>query len=76
MKEAFAQQDLLRLEKLAHDLKSNSATLGALGLSKIAEQIEFTARGEMTGDLVALLGEVERRLPEIYALLQQKKGAF
>lgn len=76
MKAAFAEQDLSRLEKLAHDLKSNSATLGATLLSKTAEKIELTARGEMTGDLASLISEADRRLPIVFALLEQKRGSF
>ena len=41
---AFAAGDMKNVHRIAHSMKSSSATFGALGLSKYCEQLERSAR--------------------------------
>jgi HPt (histidine-containing phosphotransfer) domain-containing protein len=72
MKTALADHDSVSLGRLAHDLKSNSATLGALPLSSLAARIEPMAGQASTDELTALLSEVESMLPAVLAALAAK----
>ena len=74
--EALEVRDLDQLARLAHDLKSNSATLGALGLAGLAEQLEHAARGEAEGDLPALVSQIEEMLPRTLRAVIRRLAAL
>lgn len=68
--EALAADDLRRLERAAHTLKSSSANLGALGLSKLCKEMEEIVRGNTTQGVADLLAQSSRRLGEVETALR------
>jgi len=72
MQAALDQQDLETLRRLAHDLKSNSATLGILELSKVAAQIESDAEGGIALELSKLMAICRRLLPQALLLIEER----
>jgi HPt (histidine-containing phosphotransfer) domain-containing protein len=46
LERAFAAGDLKNTHRLAHSMKSSSATFGALGLSKYCETLEHSAKAD------------------------------
>jgi HPt (histidine-containing phosphotransfer) domain-containing protein len=44
LQRVYAAGDLKNTHRLAHSMKSSSATFGALGLSKYCETLEYSAR--------------------------------
>jgi HPt (histidine-containing phosphotransfer) domain-containing protein len=72
---SLAAGDLKELHRAAHTLKSSSANVGAIALSKLAKQLEAEAaahRTESAADLIhriglayaAAVGVLEREIPE------------
>ncbi len=57
---AIEANDPKALELAAHSLKSNSATLGAMTLSKLAAEVEDLGRSGKTDKATELLNEMER----------------
>ena len=50
MRQALADGDADALRRAAHSVKSNSATFGAINLSRMCRELEYTARdGVLTG---------------------------
>jgi HPt (histidine-containing phosphotransfer) domain-containing protein len=49
LEQSFAAGDLKNTHRLAHSMKSSSATFGALGLSKHCETLEQSARDNCAG---------------------------
>lgn len=72
MKVALAAEDRVGLVRQAHDLKSNSATVGALELSTLAARIEREAGERPSGDLRAWIDHAESMLPELFRALDDK----
>ena len=72
MQAALAVGDGQALSRLAHDLKSSSATLGVLQLSALAARIELTARDSPERDLASILGEVAALLPGVLIALEER----
>jgi HPt (histidine-containing phosphotransfer) domain-containing protein len=72
MKAALETDERALLGRLAHDLKSNSATIGALQLSAQAARIEREAGSALRDDLHAWLKEIEAVLPAVYRALEDK----
>lgn len=60
------------LSRLAHDLKSNSATLGVLQLSVLAAKIELTAQDGWKANLAPMLQEAESILPQVLTALEKR----
>ena len=50
--------DTIELRRLAHTLKSSSASVGALELSRACAQLETLARDNRTVDIPAILAEL------------------
>jgi HPt (histidine-containing phosphotransfer) domain-containing protein len=68
---AMAADDLSAGTRLAHDLKSVSASLGALSLGKAAGELERACEaGAAIGEINALLGAVVAQLEPVIAGLQ------
>jgi CheY-like chemotaxis protein/HPt (histidine-containing phosphotransfer) domain-containing protein len=76
MREALAFGHLDQLSRLAHDLKSNSATLGAYVLSNVAEHLERGAAGEVETDLNAMLDEAERQLLRALDVMKLRQECY
>lgn len=72
MKAAFAAGDIQGLGKLAHDLKSNSGTVGAKALAHVGELIEHGAYGEFELDYEACLREAEVLLAAVLEALAER----
>jgi CheY-like chemotaxis protein len=69
MRQALAEGNAPNFQRAAHSLKSNSASLGALGLSAQAKELEMTGRagkldgaGDKLDKLAATYAEVESAL--------------
>jgi len=60
MSEASAAKDFERLWKLAHSLKSSSASVGALELSRLCEKMEIMGRSGQTAELPAMTAAVQQ----------------
>lgn len=76
MKTALAAGEREVLARLAHDLKSNSATLGVLQLSVLAEELERTGRDGPEPDLISKLEAVESMLPGVLLTLEQRASLY
>ncbi len=74
LRQAVVQTDLETLGNIAHSLKSSSANLGALGFSRLCNQIEGSAREERIEIASARLLEVEAMLPRLLYELRQQAG--
>ena len=61
--------DAAATENAMHSLKSSSAQLGALRLSRLCEQAETIARGESLAGMAALLDECRDELARVDAWL-------
>lgn len=72
LKAALAAGDRAMLGRQAHDLKSNSATIGATALSLLAARIEQEAESASLGDLQAWIQAAEAMLPQVFAALEEK----
>lgn len=58
----FEAQDLERVKRASHTLKSSAANMGAMSLSGLARSIESTAKSSDMG----LLRELSNTLSEVY----------
>jgi HPt (histidine-containing phosphotransfer) domain-containing protein len=72
MKVALETDERDLLGRLAHDLKSNSATIGALQLSSMAARMEHESECAVRDDLQAWLKEIEAMLPAVFSALADK----
>ena len=55
LEESLASGDLKVAERVAHTLKSSSANLGAMAMSKLCMQMEMRGRGETPASMGELL---------------------
>lgn len=76
MKAAMEVGETQVLSRLAHDLKSNSATIGALRLSSVAARIERQAGDGSKEDLDAMIAEAESLLPSVLVALEDKARSY
>jgi HPt (histidine-containing phosphotransfer) domain-containing protein len=68
--DAESRHDAAGIRLVAHTLKSSSASVGAMALSKICERVEATARDEgVTADLVASVADLRWHLDEALVAL-------
>jgi two-component system sensor histidine kinase/response regulator len=73
IRQSLASGDSETAERLAHTLKSVSATLGAVDVRVRAEQLEHALReGERSGDVQTLLTELEGPLDGLVTALQER----
>jgi len=75
LRRAISQNDLEALRITAHSLKSSSANLGALGFSKLCQQLEDSARQEHVETASAQLRELEQQLPAVLFELRRQVEA-
>ena len=72
MKASLEAGEWQSLSRLAHDLKSNSGTVGALQLSALAARIELMAKDGENETLAAMIRNVESLLPHVLTALEQR----
>jgi HPt (histidine-containing phosphotransfer) domain-containing protein len=63
--EARQRDDLLGIRHVAHTLKSSSASIGALDLSRLCAEIEASIRNEALAGLGDRLDSVDRELDAV-----------
>jgi HPt (histidine-containing phosphotransfer) domain-containing protein len=71
LSESRLRDDLAGIRHVAHTLKSSSASVGALALSRLCAEIEASIRSEALGGLGERLDAVDR---ELNAVLQAVKS--
>jgi len=76
MRAALAAGERDVLGRLAHDLKSNSGTVGVLPLSALAARIERLAKEDPEADLGGLLAEAEAMLPLALEALEERARRY
>ena len=73
--EARRRSDVQGIRHVVHTLKSSSASIGALRLSRLCAEIEAAVRQETTEGLAALLDDVDRELAVVLQALQPMRGS-
>ena len=76
MRSLLQSGDLEQLSRLAHDLKSNSATLGIPAISALGASIEQSVEGGSVEDVTFLLDEIERLFPLTFLALERRRSSF
>ncbi len=76
MKAALGAGEWQSLSRLAHDLKSNSATVGVLQLSILAAKIELTAGNGLEPNLASMIEEAESMLPQVLIALKERAKLY
>jgi len=72
--EGLAHDDLARIERGAHTLKSSSANIGAMGLSELCRRIVECARTSRPQELPVLCDASVRALETAVAELREIEG--
>ena len=72
--EARQRNDMAGVRHVAHTLKSSSASVGALRLSRLCAEIEAVVRQEAPVGLAALLDDVDRELAVVLQAVQPLRG--
>ena len=72
MRAALEARDRARLGRLAHDLKSNSAAIGAMDLARLAERIEHEAETAALEHLGSWMEEADTLLPDVFEALEDR----
>jgi HPt (histidine-containing phosphotransfer) domain-containing protein len=71
MDTAVAQTDAAAMQKAAHTLKSSSASLGAITLSKLCEQLERLGYSQTTTQAREIVAQVESEYERVKSALQR-----
>ncbi len=74
--EAWDQNDMRTIERMAHSLVSSSGNLGAIRMQKIASQIERNASKLETGDFPSLLHELKAAYEQVRIRLDDVKKRY
>ena len=74
MRVAIADGDNAALQRAAHTLESTSATLGALELAKLCNEIEVEAHGEHLEDARRWLERIECEYARVCASLPRESA--
>ena len=72
--EARQRNDREGIRQVVHTLKSSSASIGALRLSRLCAEIEAAVRQEAPEGLAALLDDVDRELEVVLQAVQPMRG--
>ena len=75
LREARQRGDLQAVRHVAHTLKSSSASIGALRLSRLCAEIEAAVRQEAVEGLPALLDDVDQEFNIVLQAVQPLRGA-
>ncbi|MFQ5814381.1 MAG: Hpt domain-containing protein [Anaerolineae bacterium] len=70
MREAVAREDADALERAAHGLKGSSATLAALGLSDLCQELEDMGRAGTLEGAVEIVAQVETEYEKVKVALE------
>jgi HPt (histidine-containing phosphotransfer) domain-containing protein len=73
MREQLGKDDMNNLARLAHDLKSNSATLGIPAISSLGARLEHAAEVGEKVLVDRLILEVELLLPQAVLQLERRR---
>ena len=73
--EARAKNDMPSVRHAVHTLKSSSASVGALRLSRLCAEIEAAVRQEAFADLPPLLDDVDRELAVVLQAVLPMRGS-
>ena len=73
--EARAKNDMQSVRHAVHTLKSSSASVGALRLSRLCAEIEAAVRQEAFADLPPLLDDVDRELGVVLQAVLPMRGS-
>lgn len=73
--DARARNDMQAVRHAVHTLKSSSASIGALRLSRLCAEIEAAVRQEAFVDLPPLLDDVDRELGVVLQALLPMRGS-
>jgi PAS domain S-box-containing protein len=73
MTTAAAQGNLVVVGQMAHSLKSSSATLGAIALSKLCQALENRGRTGQITEVTAILAQVLVEYPRVQEALQRER---
>lgn len=74
---AFASSDWVKLHRMAHSLKSSSATFGAMRLSQASAALEVAAKGQCADQLCpALIDVVSREHQAACVILSGERARF
>lgn len=73
--EARQREDMQGIRHVAHTLKSSSASVGALRLSRLCAEIEALVRQEVPEGLMPLLDDVDRELAVVLQAMQPMRGS-
>lgn len=71
--EALASRDAGALQRVAHSMKSSSANVGALRLSKLCFELESLGRAGTCDGAQALIAEIRQHFDEVGAALAALK---
>jgi HPt (histidine-containing phosphotransfer) domain-containing protein len=75
LREARQRGDLQAVRHVAHTLKSSSASIGALRLSRLCAEIEAAVRQEAVEGLPALLDDVDQEFNVVLQAVQPLRGS-
>ncbi|MEO8922521.1 MAG: Hpt domain-containing protein [Caldimonas sp.] len=75
LREARQRGDMQAIRHVAHTMKSSSASIGAMRLSRLCAEIEAAVRQEAADDLPALLDEVDLEFNVVLQAVQPLRGA-
>ncbi len=73
--EARATNDMQSVRHAVHTLKSSSASIGAMRLSRLCAEIEAAVRQEAFADLPPLLDDVDRELAVVLQAVLPMRGS-
>ena len=74
LSEARQRNDMQGIRHVVHTLKSSSASIGALRLSRLCAEIEAAVRQEAPEGLAALLDDVDRELEVVLQAVHPMRG--
>jgi HPt (histidine-containing phosphotransfer) domain-containing protein len=72
---AVVQKDAEGLERVAHSLKSSSATLGAMTLSTLCRELEVMGRAGTLEGAVEKVAQVEAEYERVKAALEEQTAS-
>ena len=76
LRDARAGNDMTAMRHVAHTLKSSSASVGALELSRLCADIEQRAREQQTEGLEPLLDDMVAQADRVRAVLKPVLDGF
>ncbi len=72
MRNAYKDRNLADLNRFAHSLKSNSLSLGIVGIGMVSERIEHSSETDFDPEILKWIDTIEERFVDIRELLTNK----